>query len=140
MPTLKTYDLFISHAWKYGEKYKRIIDFLDASNNFYYRNFSAPKDKPLIPYGMTVPDTVIKEKIYNKIRPANCVLILGGMYSAHSSWIQTEIDIALSLNKPIIGIKPWNQTRMPNAVTNASDEIVGWNTNSIVDAIRRNSI
>lgn len=140
MPSLKTYDLFISHAWKYGHDYNRIVEFLDGASYFYYRNYSAPSDKPLIPNGTTVPDDEILEKIKNKIRPVNCVLILGGMYGAYSEWIQAEIDIALEMNKPIIGIKPWGQQNIPYAVTSASDEIVGWNTDSIVNAIRQNSL
>jgi hypothetical protein len=34
MPSLRTYDLFISHAWSYGEDYYRIVEMLDAAPNF----------------------------------------------------------------------------------------------------------
>ena len=42
MPQLKIYDLFISHAWKYGEEYDRLISLLNAAPYFYYRDYSAP--------------------------------------------------------------------------------------------------
>ncbi|MFT6213190.1 MAG: Na+-transporting NADH:ubiquinone oxidoreductase subunit NqrB, partial [Alphaproteobacteria bacterium] len=45
MPTLYKYKLFISHAWKYGEKYKRVLTFLEAANNFSFTNYSVPEDK-----------------------------------------------------------------------------------------------
>ena len=62
------------------------------------------------------------------------------MYVAHSFWIQKEIDISLEYDKPIIGIKPWCQERVPKAVSDVAKEIVGWNTSSIVEAIRKYSI
>jgi hypothetical protein len=138
MPQLKTYDLFISHAWKYGDNYTRCINLLNNANNFKYRNYSAPKDKPLIPEGTTVPNKKILEKIENKIRPVNCFLVFAGMYSSYSDWIQEEINIALNLNKPIIVIKPWGQQRTPSIFNDI--EMIGWNTDSIVKAIRDNSI
>lgn len=55
-------------------------------------------------------------------------------------WIQREIDIAVEYGKPIIGIKPWGQEKIPQAVAKVAKEIVGWNTDSIVSAIRKHSI
>ena len=54
-----------------------------------------------------------------------------------TSWIQTEIEIATRYQKPIIGVRPWGQERIPQAVQDAADEMVGWNTYSIVSAVRR---
>lgn len=55
MPNLKTYDLFISHAWKYGDDYDRLVALLDSALYFSYRNYSAPKDKPIAaPWGETI--------------------------------------------------------------------------------------
>lgn len=42
MPELKTYDLFISHAWKYGDEYCNLIYLLDKAPCFSYRNYSPP--------------------------------------------------------------------------------------------------
>ena len=38
---------------------------------------------------------------------------------------------------PVIGVKPWGNERMPTLVQDNAKEIVGWTTDSIVDAIRR---
>lgn len=140
MPDLKTYDIFISHAWKYGEAYDRLIALLDNAPNFYYRNYSAPEDKPLIPSHMSVLDTTIRNRINIKINCANCVLVISGMYAQYSNWMQVEIEIALELDKPIIGIKPFGGQQIPRTVYNATDAVVGWNTPSIVDAIRKWSV
>ena len=58
------------------------------------------------------------------------------MYVAHRYWLQTEIELAQKYNKPIVGIKPWGQERVPLEVQNAANVIVGWNTDSIVKAVR----
>ena len=132
MPYLHTYRLFISHAWKYSEGYERINKFLQAAPNFQYSNYSVPESKAF----MGLNNLQLREQLKSQIRPVQCVIILGGMYVAHSDWIQFEIDFAKSINKPILGIYPWGAVRMPMAVTLAADRIVNWNSNSIVTSIR----
>lgn len=59
------------------------------------------------------------------------------MYVHHREWIQKKIEIAQEMGKPIIGIRPWANKKTPLAVQIAAQEMVSWNTSSIVDAIRR---
>ena len=66
MPKLYDYRLFISHAWKYGDSYKRLTDLLDKASNFEYYNFSAPKEKPLFPQCTPLTNKKIAEAITNK--------------------------------------------------------------------------
>jgi len=47
MPALYPYRIFISHAWKYGDEYSRIVSMLDNAPYFSYYNYSAPQEKPL---------------------------------------------------------------------------------------------
>ncbi len=140
MPNLKLYDLFISHAWKYGEDYDRLIKMLKEAPLFEFRNYSAPEDKPLVDPNTPVGKKALQDAIDRKIKPVNAVLVLSGMYTAHREWMQYEIDTALKYNKPIIGVVPWGQINIPTAVSNAADEMVRWNTASIVAAIRAHSI
>ena len=134
MPNLKTYDLFISHAWKYNDEYYKLEEFLNGASNFYYRNYSVPKHDPFD------SDENLKEALKRQIRPVNCVLILAGMYANHSKWIKFEIDYALQIGKPIIVVKPWGQERVPVYLQENANEIVGWNTSTIVSAIRKHSL
>ncbi len=46
MPTLRTYNLFISHAWQYHDDYDRLVKMLDAADNFHYHNYSSPEKGP----------------------------------------------------------------------------------------------
>lgn len=142
MPQLKTYDIFISHAWKYGDDYNRLVTLLDAANNFKYRNYSAPENKPL--QNLDSTDVTTKSQISNainrKISPVNAVLVISGMYANNREWMEKEVEIAQEYNKPIIAIKPWGNTVMPAYIKNIATEIVNWNTDSIVNAIRKYSI
>lgn len=140
MPALKTYDLFISHAWKYNDHYYRLVKLLKDAPLFTCRNYSVPKSDPVIDPKSDAGKKKLIAELKKQIKPVNCVLILSGMYVAYSDWIQIEIDIALGLKKPIVGIRPWGQTMVPSAVQNSAKSVVGWNTSSIVDAIRSYSI
>lgn len=131
MPILFTYRIFISHAWTYNESYYRLINYLDAAPNFAFQNYSVPEHD-----GVTGGNQ-LGENLRNQIRPVHVVIVLGGMYVAHSNWLKFEIDFAKSLGKPILGVRPWGAERMPEALSEAAHEIVGWNTDSIVSAIRR---
>ena len=82
----------------------------------------------------------LKEALKRQIRPANIIIILAGMYATHSDWIEFEIDYAEELKKPMIGVKPRGQQRIPKVVQDAVKEMVGWNTSSIVRAIRKWSL
>jgi len=133
MPELRIYNLFVSHAWAYNDDYYRLIEMLDDAPNFHYRNLSVPEHDPL----HAGSRQQLEQDLYDQIRPTSIVIILGGMYVPHHDWIQREIDIALEMDKPILGIAPWGSQVIPVAVQNSADEIVGWNTESIVNAIRR---
>lgn len=137
MPQLYDYRLFVSHAWKYGEDYIRLINLLDKANYFSYTNYSAPSQKPLFPAGTPYTNSDISTKITNKISPSQVTLVIAGMYTAYRDWMQYEIDESVRMKKPIIGIKPWGNTLVPSYVSNNAKIVVGWNTDSIVSAIRQ---
>lgn len=142
MPALKTYDLFISHAWKYGDEYTRLISLLNGAPYFYYRNYSAPEQKPL--YNLDSSDVTTKsqiaDSIQRKISPVNCVLVVSGMYYNYREWMRYELEVAKHFRKPIIAIKPYGNNNMPLEVSSSAVVTVNWNTSSIVDAIRNYSL
>lgn len=132
MPSLKTYDLFISHVWKYDSDYTRIVQMLDQAPNFSMRNYSCPREDPAVDPTVKCTRKELIAALDGQIRPVNCVIVLAGMYVAYSGWIQEEINIAVGYRKPIIGVKPWGTERTPRAVSDVANIIVGWNTSSIV--------
>lgn len=83
-----------------------------------------------------VPDYQIRQCLEEQIKHASVVLVLWGMYAAYHEWIQTEVDIGVNLGKPVIGIKPWGQERLPQEIVSKCNKLVGWNGPSIIDSIR----
>ncbi len=136
MPSLKTYDLFISHAWTYNDEYHRLVAMLNEAPNFSWRNYSVPDHDPL----EARTTGALAAALERQIRPVNAVLILAGMYVNHREWLQAEIEMAQGYSKPIIGIIPRGAERVPALVQNASVVDVNWNTDSIVGAIRTHAI
>ena len=128
-----TYNLFISRSWAYSSAYNDLVRLLDSKPYFEYKNYSVPKDDPI---HNAVYDYQLKEAIRRQMQPASCVLILAGVYSTYSKWINIEIELARSMNKKIIAIEPWGAERTSAIVKFAADQVVKWNTDSIISAIR----
>ena len=136
MPRLKTYGLFISHAWRYDDDYNRLVNLLRVAPLFKWRNYSVPQNDPLDANNAPL----LRKEIDRQIRPVNAVLIISGMYVNYRDWIQYEMEVSQYYNKPMIGIRPWGAERIPTTVQQAAWTMVGWNTKSIVQAIRKYAI
>lgn len=130
------YNLFISHSWTYSDAYKKLVNLLDSDESFDYKNYSVPKNDPV---HNAKNEAELKAAIKAQMSHASCVLILAGVYSTYSKWINIEIDLAkngFSSPKKIIAVCPWGAERTSAVVKNAADMIVNWNTKSIVNVIK----
>lgn len=134
MPALKTRNLFISHSWSYGDAYEKLTAMLRNAPNFTYRDYSVPKNDPI----HNAPnEAALREAIKNQMRYCDVILIMAGKYATYSKWIQKEIAIAKQdFSKPVVAINPWANEQVSSVVRDAADRLVGWNTSSIVSAIR----
>ncbi len=136
----RTYHLFISHSWAYSDAYEKLYDMLSKKPYFSFKDFSVPKDDPV---HNANNDAQLYAAIKQQIAPCSVVLIMAGKYATYSKWITKEIQIAnneFENPKPIVGIKPWANTQMSSVVQDNADRLVGWNTDSIVGAIRDLSV
>ncbi len=134
---VKTYNLFISHSWTYEDHYRRLINLLQKRKYFKFKDYSVPPDDPIHTSGS---DRELYEAIKNQMKSCHVVLVLAGVYATYSKWIQKEILIAkkeFAIPKPIIAIVPRGQIKISRKVRENANEIVGWNTESIVRAIRK---
>lgn len=134
MPALKRYNLFISHSWAYEDAYEKLVSFFNEHPNFHWANYSVPKNDPI----HNAPnDKALFEAIRNQMPFVNCVVMMAGVYSTYSKWINHEITIAKTvLNKPLIAVEPWASERTSRIVKDNADAIVKWQSASIVNAIR----
>ena len=135
---MREYNLFISHAWRYSAHYDKVVEWLDIARVFgrlSYKNYSASKDDPLVELNQRMTKSELRAMLENQIRPSSVVIILAGMYAAYSEWIDFEIDTAVKMRKYIIGVEPWGQERIPLKIQANKDIMVGWNGDSVINAI-----
>lgn len=132
-----TYNLFISHSWGYSDAYDKLVGLLNAREYFLFKNYSVPKDDPI----HNAPNqALLTQAIRAQMAPCHCILVLAGVYASYSKWINVEIELAksgFSSHKPIIAIEPFGAEKTSAFVKQSADLIVGWNTESIVGAIRK---
>ena len=88
---MNTYNLFISHSWKYSDRYDQLVALLEARSSFAFQNYSVPPDDPIHDADN---DTQLRQEILNQMRPCHVILILAGVYATYSKWINIEIDLA----------------------------------------------
>lgn len=129
---MSIYHVFISHAWHYGDQYNTVVDWLKEST-LLVRNYSVPKHDPVD--AKNIPK--LKAALTEQISHANIVIIIAGMYVAHSNWIDYEIDEAVRMGKTIIALKPRGNEQIPLKVQDAAKELVYWNSQSLINAIRK---
>ncbi|NLV15203.1 TIR domain-containing protein [Haloarcula argentinensis] len=130
------YRLFVSHSWDYSDEYENLTDLLDEANHFKYMNHSIPEEEEI---DADTDEELEEELREGQIKPASVVIALAGLYSSYSDWISREIRIAEDEDKPILGVEPWGSGSTSNYVERHADQVVGWNTDSIVEAIRNMS-
>lgn len=109
-----------------------MVQLLNNRPYFDWSNYSVPETKA---FGL-MSDTRMKNELRDQIRPVHCVIIIGGMWTSYSGWIQFEMDFARSIGKPILGVRPRSAKVMPTAVADIANKVVNWNADSIVAGIR----
>ena len=88
---MKTYNLLISHSWRYGDHYDRLYGLLRARRYFAFRDYSVPQNDPVHD---AANDSQLRRAIRNQMTPCHVELILAGVYASYSKWINIEIELA----------------------------------------------
>jgi len=129
----KEYHIFISHSWSYPEDLENLRSLLKERDYFNVEFEEASADEPI----NSTNATYIKQRLKQKIENSNIVLGIAGIYASYSEWMAWELDKAIELDVPIVGVIPHGQERISATVSSRSKEDVRWNTESIVAAIRK---
>lgn len=129
----KTYTIFISHSWAYVADLNSLKNMLENRGYFHVQFEEATPDVPI----NSDNAYYIRQRLKQKISNSDVVLGIAGIYASHSEWMAWELDKALELDVPIIGVVPRGAERISTVVSSRAKEVVRWNTDSIVDAIRR---
>lgn len=128
----KEYKIFISHSWQYSDTLEALRNLINARGYFSATYEESTRDKPI----NSDDESYVKRRLSQKIGNSDVILALAGVYASHSSWMQWELDKAIELGIPIIGVIPRGQDRISTIVSSRSVVDIKWNTESIVSAIR----
>ena len=128
-------NVFISHSWDHVEDLRNLRKLLKNRGYFNVEFKEVPPDSPI----NSQNSEYVKRVLRKRIEDSNVVLGIAGMYASYSDWMDWELSTAISKGKKVVGVIPWGQERISQTVTKYTIENVRWNTESIVDAIRRNS-
>ena len=131
----RTYSVFISHSWDHVDDLKRLRNLLKERGYFRVEFEEASPEERIKSENPAYIRCRLKEKISN----SDIVLGIAGVYASHSDWMEWELDTALEENIPIVGVIPRGQERISNVVRSRAKECVRWNTESIVEAIRKHA-
>lgn len=129
----RTYTVFISHSWDYVDDLKSLRRLLENRGYFNVKFSEASPDEPI----NSKNSAYIKHRLKEKISSSDIVLGIAGVYSSYSDWMEWELDTAMGENIPIVGIVPRGCERVSSVVCSRAEEVVRWNTESIVEAIRK---
>lgn len=131
----KTYKLFISHSWEYDNLLQNLKDLLNERGYFSAEYYQFEKNCPC----NSEKASVIKANITKRLKETDVVLAIAGVSASYSEWMQWEMDKALELRLKIVGVIPRGNERISQEVYKRSVEDVRWNTESVVNAIKKYS-
>lgn len=124
--------IFISHSWERGDtEYKKFVSKLEEEKIEFY-NHSIPKNNPV--------SASNKKQLENKFRKkmiyCSKIYILANSGISSESFVKLEIDIAKSLGKQIIAVKPHGQSSMPSFIRQNATKVISNNITSIIKSIK----
>jgi hypothetical protein len=137
MTNKRTYDIFVTHAWRYHEDWTKICEILDKTPGLAWRNFSLPWHDPAMDPNSEVGGIFIRNFLETQIVPVHGVILLAGVYAIKSAqrWLNLEIEFARKHNKPIIAIPALGETVVPDEIRSVSDMSAGWHAEAVIAAL-----
>ncbi len=130
-------NVFISHIHEDDEGLSNLKD-LVAKHGMSCRDASITKEK----FNDAQNEDYIKYQILApRINWCSALVVYISPETKSSEWVNWEIEYAHKQGKQIIGV--WEQgakeCELPEALNKYADAVVGWNGESIIDAINGNS-
>ncbi|HDL7359432.1 TPA: TIR domain-containing protein [Yersinia enterocolitica] len=129
--TTKNYTVFVSHSWDYDKQLSNLKSLIEKNSTITIDYSEVTVDAPID----SEDSAYIRRVLKNRIISSDVFLVMAGMYTSYSDWMQWEIETAKKNSIPIIAVKPRGAERIPLIIQNNADVIVGWNSSTIVNNI-----
>jgi hypothetical protein len=137
MPT--TYDIFVTHAWRYHDDWTRVGAVLDQQPGFSWRNFSVPWYDPAMDPNTEVGARFVRRWLESQIIPVAVVIFLGSVHAVKSArkWLEMEVDMARRHGKPILGLPSFGEAEMAPEARALVSATARWDGETLREAIER---
>jgi nucleoside 2-deoxyribosyltransferase len=124
--------IFVTHAWENSDDYLRVFEYLESARNFFYRNYSAPEQRP------QGDKEALRENLRKQIAPVEAVVALASLYDTQQDLMTFELLYAQASHKPVILLRHFGARREPpKPIVELADEIIEWDERALVDALKR---
>jgi hypothetical protein len=133
----RTYDLFITHAWRYHDDWTRVSELFDQFLGSSWRNFSVPWYDPALDPNTEVGKRLVHRWLEQQIVPTCGVILLASVHANKSArkWVELEVDLARKYQKRIIGVPPFGAATMTPDAAALVDIQCPWDAGQIVAAL-----
>jgi len=134
----RTYDVFISHAWRYHDDWNRLGEVLNTVSGFRWRNFSVPWYDPALDPNTELGSRLVGQWLESQIIPADTVFFLDSVYAVKSArkWLDRELAVARAHGKPVFALPTFGETGVSDIVARLADAVLPWDAKVLVWAIR----
>lgn len=127
------YRVFVAHLFQENEDYRRVFEYLESRDNFFYTNLSNPENMPSSGGG-----EAIKEELRKQMKDAEVVILPVAIHQANPSLIGFQLDYAEASKKPILGIQAFGGTvAVSKEVMDRCTDVIEWNERTIISGIKR---
>src|SRR5262245_17033634 len=134
-----TYDLFLTHAWRYTDEWQGLVALLDEKLPHKWRNWSLPwydtSIEKLTPEGHAELIRLLK----GQIAWASAIVVVPETVSTTEGrmWLDTQLEIARAHEKPVIGVLPTDGRPFPSELAARVSTVVPRDANEITQAVER---
>lgn len=129
----KIKNLFVSHVFEDDPRVKELRNLL-KKQGYEVRDSSISKDKP---NNAKNPEYIKNDLLAPRIKWSGAVVVIVSSDTHNSDWVNWEIEYAERHDKRIIGV--WahgaQDSDLPEALEKYGNAMVGWQGQSIIDAI-----
>lgn len=134
-----TCDLFLTHAWRYHEDWKQMVQLLNAHGLRSWRNFSLPWYDPALDPRTPEGGQIVCRHLETQIIPCDAVLLLAGVYEQIGcrKWVDMEVTMARRHRKPIIAIPAIGAAEPSAEVMALADTSAAWDAAAIMALTRQ---
>lgn len=129
----KIKNIFISHVHEDDSKLKELKDLLEKAG-MVVRDYSINSDKP---NRAKNEDYIKNEILAPQIDQCSVLVVYISSETKNSKYVDWEIEYAHKQDKGIVGVwgRGEKECALPDSLDSYADEVVGWNSSSIIDAI-----